>query len=136
LSGDSYHGIRDTGNFSAPTFFCLKKRLYAIIHCKALEFQLLATKKEVDEVAEGFKCKSTEIIMAGCVGALDGLLLLIRTPKQKKSVNVKQVFSGQYQRVGLNVQGLVDCHLCFIYAVVITKFRRMLLTIFIFHSCK
>lgn len=124
LSGGSYHDIRDTGNFSAPTFFrLLKKGLYAVLNCKELEFQLPTTKEELDELAEGFKCKSTEGIMAGCIGALDGLLLLIRTPTRNEASNVRQFFSGHYQRMGLNVQGLVDCHLRFIYAGILTGGR-------------
>ncbi len=89
LSGGSYHDIRDTGIFSAPTFFyLLKKGLYVILHCEELQFQLPATNEEFDELAEGFKCKFTEGIMAGCVGALDGLLLLIHTPTWKEASNV------------------------------------------------
>ncbi len=124
LSGGSYHDIRDTGNFSAPTFFrLLKKGLYAILHCEELQFQLPTTKEELDELAEGFKFKSTEGIMAGCVGALDGLLLLICTPTRKEASNVRQFYSGHYQRMGLNVQGLVNCHLRFINSGVLTGGR-------------
>jgi hypothetical protein len=61
--------------------------------------------------------------MAGCTGALDGLLLLICTPTRKEASNIQQFFSGHYQRMGLNEQGLVDCHLWFIYAVIITGGR-------------
>jgi hypothetical protein len=89
LSGGSYHDIRDAGIFSVPTFFCLlKKRLHAILHCKHLQLELRNTKEELDELAEGFKCKSKEGIMAGCIGALDGLLLLICTPTRKEACNI------------------------------------------------
>jgi hypothetical protein len=61
--------------------------------------------------------------MFGCVGALDGLLLLIHTPKKDEAANLHQFFSGHYQRMGLNVQGLVDCHLRFLYAGVLAGGR-------------
>jgi hypothetical protein len=61
--------------------------------------------------------------MAGCVGALDGLLLLIRTPTWKEASIDRQFFSGHYQRMGLNVQGSVDCHLRFINSGIFTGGR-------------
>jgi len=73
LSGGSYHDIRDAGNFSMPTFFrLLKKGLHAIVSCEELQMKLPTTVNELDELAEGFKNKSTEGVMSGCVGALDG----------------------------------------------------------------
>jgi hypothetical protein len=43
--------------------------------------------------------------------------------KKDEAANVHQFFSGHYQRMGLNVQGLVDCHLCFLYAGVLAGGR-------------
>jgi len=124
LSGGSYHDIRDAGNFSMPTFFrLLKKGLHAIVSCEELQMKLPTMVNELDELAEGFKNKSTEGVMSGCVGALDGLLLLIRTPTREEASNVRQFFSGHYQRMGLNVQGLVDCHLRFLYAGIVAGGR-------------
>jgi hypothetical protein len=37
-------------------------------------------------------------------------------PTRKEASKVKQFSSCHYQKMGLNVQGLVDCHLHFIYA--------------------
>jgi hypothetical protein len=53
--------------------------------------------------------------MLGCVGALDGLLLMIQTPSRKEASNVRQFFSGHYQGKELNVQALVDSNLQFLY---------------------
>jgi hypothetical protein len=123
-SAGCYHDIRDAGNFSVPTFFrLLKKGIRAISSCRELALKLPTKLDELEELAEGFKFKSTEGIMFGCVGALDGLLLLIRTPKKDEAANVRQFFSGHYQRMGLNVQGLVDCHLRFLYAGVLAGGR-------------
>jgi len=97
--------------------------LHAILHCKHLQLEQSNTKEELDELAEGFKCKSRESIMAGCIGSLDGLLLLMHTPTRKEACNVRQFFSDHYQRMGLNIQGLVDCHLRFLYAVILAGGR-------------
>ena len=74
---------------------------------------------EMDAVRQGFEQKSTEGVMSGCVGALDGYLLLIRTPSRKESLNTRQFFSGHYQRIGLNVQAMVDSNLKFLYAAIL-----------------
>jgi hypothetical protein len=52
--------------------------------------------------------------MSGCIGALDGMLLLIQTPTRKGASNVQQFFSGHYQQMELNVQALVDSNLQFL----------------------
>ena len=74
------------------------------------------TFEELDELRKGFELKSTEEVMSGCIGALDGMLLLIQTPTRKEAMNVRQFFSGHYQRMGLNAQALVDSKLRFLYA--------------------
>jgi hypothetical protein len=117
LSGSSFHDIRDAGNFSRPTFFrLLWKGISAVTNSKRLEMNLPRTFEALDELRRGFELKSTEEVMSGCIGALDGMLLLIRTPTRKEAMNVRQFFSGHYQRMGLNVQALVDSKLRFLYA--------------------
>jgi hypothetical protein len=124
LSGSSFHDIRDAGNFSRPSFFrLLRKGLRAILTCKELQITLPNTQDELDEVLEGFKSKSTEEVMSGCVGALDGLLLLIRTPTREEAPNVRIYHSGHYQRMGLNVQAMVDANLRFMYLAVLAGGR-------------
>jgi hypothetical protein len=97
----------------------LKRGLFAILDCVHLAITLPETEEDLVHVAEGFKCKSTEGVMAGCVGALDGMLLLICTPSREDISNVCQFFSGHYQRMGINVQGLVDSNLHFLYVGVL-----------------
>jgi hypothetical protein len=75
--------------------------------------------EEFDDVRKGFEGISTEEVMSGCVGALDGYLLLIQTPSRNESTNVRQYFSGHYQQMGLNVQAMVDSKLNFMYAAIL-----------------
>ena len=70
--------------------------------------------KELEELQRGFDLKSTGQVMSRCIGAFDGLLLLIQTPSRKEASNVLQYFSGHYQQMGLNVQALVDSYLQFL----------------------
>ncbi len=51
--------------FLHPPFPLTKKGLHAILHGKYLQLELPNTKEELDELAEGFKCKSTEGIING-----------------------------------------------------------------------
>jgi hypothetical protein len=61
------------------------------------------TMEELDDVRKVFEGISTKEVMSGCVGALDGYLLLIWTPSRNESTNVRQYFRGHYQWMGLNV---------------------------------
>jgi len=44
--------------------------------------------------------------MKGAVGALDGGLCRIKTPRLSETLNVKGYFSGHYQTMGVNVQAM------------------------------
>ena len=46
--------------------------------------------------------------MRGCIGAIDGWLLLIQVPPATHVGNVKTYFLGHYQRHGFNIQAIVD----------------------------
>jgi hypothetical protein len=121
---NSFHDITDAGNFSRPTFFrLLRKGIQAILNCKEIQVQLPTTREELDEVRQGFQDKSIEEVMLGCVGALDGLLLLIRTPTRNEAPNVRIYHSGHYQQMGLNVQAMVDANLKFMYLAVLAGGR-------------
>ena len=120
LSGGSFHDIRDAGNFSKPTFYrLLWLGLISLIKCPQLQIALPETEDELDELRGGFAAKSTEGAMSGCVGALDGFLLLIRTPTRKEAANSRLFFSGHYSRMGLNVQAMCDVNLRFIYMAIL-----------------
>jgi len=94
--------------------------IFLILHfCECLKMNLPKTMEELDDVRKGFEGISTEEVMFGCVGALDGYLLLIRTPSRKESTNVRQYFSGHNQQMGLNVQAMVDRNLRFMYASIL-----------------
>jgi hypothetical protein len=82
LSGGSYRNVRDAGSISAPSFYrLLWLCLNALNSCDELKMQLPTTHEQLEPIYNGFATKSTDSVIAGCVGALDGFLLLIRTPQ-------------------------------------------------------
>jgi len=55
-----------------------------------------------------FQNKSSNGVLDGCVGALDGWLCRIKVPTQKETANISAYFSGHYQCYGVNVQACCD----------------------------
>ncbi len=62
----------------------------SIVRCKATKVD------ELNYVREGFKRISTDGVMNGCVGTLDGYLLRITAPSFAECQNVAAYFSGHY----------------------------------------
>jgi hypothetical protein len=91
---------------------------YGLIHAvmdainTALELQprFPITQAELAKAADGFECRSSNGIIRGCIGAIDGWLCPIRVPKQTECGRVISFFSGHYQTYGLNVQACADHH--------------------------
>jgi len=66
------------------------------------------TDNEWDEINHGFKAKSTNEIIAGHVGALDGFFQCTNKPSQKEVFNVLAYYSGHYESYGVNCQACVN----------------------------
>ena len=64
-------------------------------------------------MVKGFRSLSSEGIINGCVGIIDGLLCPIIRPQQNEVGHVRSFFSGHYQRYGINVQACCDHKLRF-----------------------
>jgi hypothetical protein len=61
--------------------------------------------------------------MSGCVGALDGFLFMIRTPRRREAANSWLYFSGHYSRMGLNDQAMCDTNCKITYVAVLAPGR-------------
>ena len=82
------------------------------LQCPELEIKLPSTPEEWERIRSGFARKSTNGIMRGCVGALDGFLQPVTTPKTKEcKSNPRAYYSGHYNTPGLNCQGVCDSDL-------------------------
>ena len=56
-----------------------------------------------------FQDISSNSVFSGCVGAIDGLLVLVKCPSRKYSGNYpSSYYSGYYCCHGLNVQAICD----------------------------
>ena len=110
LAGGSHHQIRFVGgNVSVPFFYAnLHRVLDAIICTTELDLVFPNTKKRVQEMALGFRDFSTENILSGCIGCIDGWLCEIRMPASHEVGRVQSFFSGHYARYGINVQACCD----------------------------
>ena len=85
-----------------------------------LAIAMPATPEEWDEIYNQFKSKSTNEIMSGCVGAIDGFFQPTTKPTSKEVANVLAYYSGHYESYGLNCQACVKADLQFMYFGVIS----------------
>jgi hypothetical protein len=85
-----------------------------------LDIAMPASPEEWDEIYNQFKRKSTNEIMSGCVGAIDGFFQPTTKPTSKEVANVLAYYSGHYESYGLNCQACVKADLQFMYFGVIS----------------
>lgn len=117
LSGGSPLDARICVGISVPSFYRVVFRCVdAILRQNELGYHFPSSNDEVLKASSGFAQISSHHIIEGCVGALDGMLLRIFTPRKTETGNVKAYFSGHYQDYGINVQAVCDSNCRFIYA--------------------
>jgi hypothetical protein len=119
LAGGSYLDICALVSMPHSTFYysLLWKTMDAINDCDALAFVFPPSDEELRQASQGFERTSTQGVMRGCVGAIDGWLCPIIVPPSSVG-NVSSFFSGHYQRMGVNVQAVVDHYGRFLYVAV------------------
>ena len=117
LAGDRVLAIMDTyGASKSFVYSTIDTVMEAIINHPDLKIRFPHTEEERRIVKEDFQYKSYCGIIRGCLGAIDGWLCLINTPRTDEVLggNVESYFSGHYQTYGINVQAAVDAHCRFI----------------------
>jgi hypothetical protein len=111
LAGGSYLDIVSKVNIHPSTFYPIVwSTCEAICACEQLGFFFPNSVAMASEIARGFESISTDGVVNGCIGAIDGWLMPIKVPPARFH-NVTAYFSGHYQRYGLNVQAICD-HQC------------------------
>lgn len=80
-----------------------------------LDINFPQSPEEWKEVNDEFTAKSSDGIMQGCVGAIDGYFQRIQTPSKKEVGNVISYYSGHYESHGVNCQACVRSNLSFMY---------------------
>lgn len=74
------------------------------------------TEEEIAAACTDFAEISTQNLIRGCVGCIDGLLLRITAPKSREAKNGTSYYSGHYRDFGINVQAICDSNCRFIFA--------------------
>jgi hypothetical protein len=87
----------------------------AVNTCPELDINFPQSPAEWKVVNDGFSAKSSDGIMQGCVGAIDGYFQRIQTPFKKEVGNVQSYYSGHYESHGVNCQACVSSDLAFMY---------------------
>ena len=109
LAGAAYEDVQVIAQISVPSFFrILWIGMRAICLLERLKIKLPTTPEELNDLKGRFATKSSHHIMQGCVAALDGWLLCIKTPSSRDVADVPAFFSGHYQCMGINCQAMCD----------------------------
>jgi hypothetical protein len=99
--------IKKVYGVSKGNFYCLMK---AVVGCPTLEIWLpdSSNVKALQGLALQFEATASSPVLRGCVGALDGLTVLIKAPTASEAENVLTDYSGHCKHDSLNVQTLSD----------------------------
>ena len=84
--------------------------------CNCCKIKFPTSKAEICYVQAGFCNICYNMMITGCVGTIDGLLVVIRCPSMKASDNnPSSYYNGHYCCHGLNVQAICDSSSCFTF---------------------
>ena len=120
LGGGSYLDQKDVYSFSRSSYYRIQDIfLDAVLKCEELDIRFPDTAEELESVRVRFESKSTNRVIQGCVGAIDGLLARINCPSVDEcNGNPRAYHSGHYNAYGLNVQAICDSRLRFLFFAV------------------
>jgi DDE superfamily endonuclease len=120
LAGSSYLDVHDRAELSVPSFYRIIWKVFAAIEsCDEIAIRIPSSPRECRILKHNFKKKSSHGLLSGCVGAMDGWLCRIKTPRPEETANVTGFFSGHYQAMGINVQAMCDDQCRFTYVGVL-----------------
>ena len=115
LAGGLYSDICNFCGISVPTFYTI---IWQAMHAinKTIKVQFPTTPEQCANLAAKFEDISFRGIIKNCVSAVDGYLLSTNTPTKHYAKNVRQYFSGHYQKYGINIQAScdADCRFTFL----------------------
>ena len=97
VGGGYYYDIWLYAGISMMAFhWCMHCCMNAILQCDRLKYIFPTTAQEIEQSIKEFAEISTNQVIDGCVGCIDGFLLQIQTPSATETGNVKAYFSGHY----------------------------------------
>ena len=98
LAGASYIDLKNIYCCSASSVYKHRNRFICALNlCDSLKLSFPSTPREVHFNQLGFCDISSNNVIIGCVGAIDGLLVVIKCPSMKDSENnPSSYYSGHY----------------------------------------
>ena len=90
--------------------------IHAVNSCDLLKLHFSMALAEIHSTQSQFQEISSNSVISGCIGAIDGLLVAVKCPSMKDiSNNPSSYYSGHYCCHGLSVQAICDasCHFTF-----------------------
>lgn len=101
ISGYSYHPARAVAGVGKATFYAViweMVRVITTISDSRLTLHFPSTDAEISSMTRAFETISSNNIITGCIGAIDGWLCPIEVPRRGDVRKVTSFFSGHYQR--------------------------------------
>ena len=108
------------GTSTSAAYDALDDFIDAVICAPELDIHLPQTEADWRQVNQGFTRKSSNQIIAGCCGALDGFFQRTNKPPKARVGNVVSYYSGHYESYGVNCQACVQSDLQFMYFGVVS----------------
>jgi hypothetical protein len=116
LAGGPIRDIRHVIGLSrAEAYKCVRDFIAAVNSSTELDIKLPRTAREMDSIRAGFAIRSSNSLMQGCLGAVDGFFVAMSAPDKSDCINVRAYYSGHYESYGLHCQALCDSKLRFLY---------------------
>jgi hypothetical protein len=105
------YGISFTSAYRCRTIF-----IEAVNSRTELDINMPSTVDEMKKVADDFATESTDSLIRGCVGCIDGFLVTTKRPTMKESNNSPHAFySGHHNTFGLNIQAVCEVRCWFLF---------------------
>jgi hypothetical protein len=93
FAGGSYLDLKTSFGISRSSVFRLRDMFNdAIFECSSLEIQFMDTLEEIKKVCRLFEAKSTNRVMQGCVGAMDGMFAKSNSRPELKAMAIQDHF--------------------------------------------
>ena len=117
LAVGSYIDLKNVHSCSVRSIYthrlCL---IHAVTSCEPLKLHIPITPAEISASQIQFQEMSSNSVISGCVGAIDGSLVVVKCSSRKDSGNNPSSYnSGQYCCHGLNAQAICDASCCFTF---------------------
>ncbi|CAN0412079.1 unnamed protein product, partial [Pylaiella littoralis] len=105
LAGGEMHDIKQGHVIAKSTAYQTAARaMKAIIACKELDSRWPKNQTEFASIEEGFRDRSTNGVMAKCVGAMDGIFIRVTRPISRDTHEPNSFYSGHKKGFGMNFQ--------------------------------